>query len=91
VRRRNESISTSSRSRSAISVSAAYLAANIDGINAASQVSSIRLTDSGIPRLVKDPAVGNAIIQQITAATALYGLPAPHLNLQHGTAVLSSP
>ena len=50
-----------------------------------------RLTDSGIPRLVKDPAVGNAIIQQITAATALYGLPAPHLNLQHGTAVLSRP
>ena len=50
-----------------------------------------RLTDSGIPRLVKDPTVRNAIIQQITAATALYGLPAPHLNLQHGTAVLSSP
>ena len=35
----------------AISVSAAYLAANIDGINAASQVSSITLTDSGIPQL----------------------------------------
>lgn len=50
-----------------------------------------RLTDSGIPRLVKDPAVANVIIQQITAATTLYGLPAPHLNIQHGTAVLSSP
>jgi uncharacterized repeat protein (TIGR03803 family) len=35
----------------AISVSAAYLAANIDGINRASQVSSITLTDSGIPQL----------------------------------------
>jgi hypothetical protein len=35
----------------AISVSAAYLAANIDGINAASQVTSITLTDSGIPQL----------------------------------------
>jgi uncharacterized repeat protein (TIGR03803 family) len=35
----------------AISLSAAYLAANIDGINAASQVSSITLTDSGIPLL----------------------------------------
>jgi hypothetical protein len=35
----------------AISVSAAYIAANIDSINAASQVSSITLTDSGIPQL----------------------------------------
>ena len=50
-----------------------------------------RLTDSGIPRLVNDPAVGNAIIQQITAATALYGLPDPHLTLRHGSAVLNGP
>jgi len=35
----------------AISVSAAYLAANIDGINTASQVSSITLTDPGILQL----------------------------------------
>ncbi|MBV8442981.1 MAG: heparin lyase I family protein, partial [Hyphomicrobiales bacterium] len=35
----------------AISISAAYLAANIDGIDAASQVSSITLIDSGIPQL----------------------------------------
>ena len=50
-----------------------------------------RLTDSGIPRLVKDPAVRNAIIQQITAATALYGLPTARFNLQNGAAVLTKP
>jgi hypothetical protein len=35
----------------AISISAAYFAANIDGVNAASQVTSITLTDSGIPQV----------------------------------------
>jgi len=50
-----------------------------------------RLTDSGIPRLVKDPTVRNAIIQQITAATALYGLPTARFNLQNGAAVLTNP
>ena len=49
------------------------------------------LPDSGIPRLVKDPTVRNAIIQQITAATALYGLPTARFNLQNGAAVLTNP
>jgi hypothetical protein len=48
-----------------------------------------RLTDSGIPRLMKDPPVSNAIIQQITTATVLYGPPAPHLNFRDAAAVLS--
>jgi poly-gamma-glutamate synthesis protein (capsule biosynthesis protein) len=49
-----------------------------------------RLTDSGIPRLVKNPTVSDAIIQQITTATGLYGLPALHFNHQDGGAVLLS-
>ena len=48
-----------------------------------------RLTDSGIPRLVSDPSVSEAIIKQITDATARYGLAAPRIRLEGGVAVLS--
>jgi hypothetical protein len=48
-----------------------------------------RLTDSGIPRLVEDSKVSNVIIQRITAASVRYGLPAPHIALQDGVAVLT--
>ena len=47
-----------------------------------------RLTDSGIPRLAKDSVVSNAIIGQIMTATARFGLPAPHVTVQNGVAVL---
>jgi hypothetical protein len=48
-----------------------------------------RLTDSGIPRLMDDPVVSGAIIRQITAATARFGLPALTFSLQEGAAVLT--
>lgn len=47
-----------------------------------------RLTDSGIPRLVNDSEVSRSILQQITAATASYGLPVPGMTLKDGAAVL---
>jgi poly-gamma-glutamate capsule biosynthesis protein CapA/YwtB (metallophosphatase superfamily) len=47
-----------------------------------------KLPMSGIPRLVKDPALAAAIFKQITDATAQFGLPPLDLHAEQSVAVL---
>jgi poly-gamma-glutamate capsule biosynthesis protein CapA/YwtB (metallophosphatase superfamily) len=50
-----------------------------------------RLTTSGIPRLVGDPAVAAAIIKQITDATLAFGLPTLEVSMAGNVAILRPP
>jgi poly-gamma-glutamate capsule biosynthesis protein CapA/YwtB (metallophosphatase superfamily) len=50
-----------------------------------------RLTKSGIPRLVADPAVASAIFKQITDATLQFGLPRLDIKRTAQVATLSAP
>jgi hypothetical protein len=47
-----------------------------------------RLPDSGIPRVVTDVAVADEILEQITAQTAQFGLPALKLSRSKTTAII---
>ncbi len=47
-----------------------------------------KLPLSGIPRLVKDPAIAASIFKQITDATARFGLPPLDIGVQDGVAIL---
>jgi hypothetical protein len=48
-----------------------------------------RLTASGIPRIVTDPAAGRAITGQIVQQTAQFGLPALDLRQDGARAVIA--